>query len=146
MPHLSASYSVTVRLDIPNEPGMLGKITTRIGEDGGSIGAIDTVRAEGANLVRDITINCEDVAHEKRIVDGLETIPGVVVVAHSDRTFLTHLGGKIEVTSKLPLKTRDDLSMAYTPGVARVCMEIADKCPVHRTLEGVIRVETTQVS
>ena len=127
MPHLSASYSVTVRLEIANKPGMLGKITTRIGEDGGSIGAIDTVRVEGANLLRDITINCMDVAHEKRIVKGIETLDGVAVVARSDRTFLTHLGGKIEVKSKLPLKTRDDLSMAYTPGVARVCMEIAEK-------------------
>ncbi len=127
MPHLSASYSVTVRLEIANRPGMLGIITTRIGEAGGNIGAIDTVRVEGPALIRDITINCENEAHEQRIVDALQGLDGVQVVASSDRTFLIHLGGKIEVVSKLPLKTRDDLSMAYTPGVARVCREIHQK-------------------
>ena len=143
MPHLSASYAVTARLEIANKPGMLGKIATRIGEAGGSIGAIDTVRAEGKSLVRDITINCENEDHEKRIVAGLNGIDGVEVVASSDRTFLVHLGGKIEVKSKLPLKTRDDLSMAYTPGVARVCMEIARKPEMSHNLT--IRKNTVAV-
>jgi malate dehydrogenase (oxaloacetate-decarboxylating) len=132
VPHLSASHSITVRLEILNIPGQLGKITTRIGEAGGSIGAIDTVRAEGDNLLRDITINAMDLEHEKRIHDALNSIEGVRVLASSDRTFLMHLGGKIEVISRLPLKTRDDLSIAYTPGVARVCLAIAaDKQASH---------------
>ncbi len=127
MAHLTASHSITVRLEIANVPGMLGRITTRIGELGGSIGAIDTVRLaqDGRVLVRDITINAENEAHETRLKDGLNGIEGVNVVAVSDRTFLMHLGGKIEVISRLPLKTRDDLSIAYTPGVARVCNAIA---------------------
>lgn len=132
MPHLSASYSVTLRLEIRNVPGQLGKIATRIGEVGGSIGAIDTVRVEGASMVRDITVNATDFEHERRIRDALNGMEGVQVIASSDRTFLMHLGGKIEVTSKLPLKTRDDLSIAYTPGVARVCNAIAaDKSASH---------------
>ncbi len=128
MPHLSAAYSVTVRLEIKNKPGMLGKIATRIGELGGSIGAIDTVRTEqnGMVLIRDISIDTENEAHERKVRDGLQGMDGVNVVAVSDLTFLAHLGGKIEVTSKLPLKTRAELSIAYTPGVARICRAIAE--------------------
>jgi malate dehydrogenase (oxaloacetate-decarboxylating) len=127
VPHLSASYSITIRLEIVNKPGMLGTIATRIGEAGGSIGAIDTVRVEqnGKLLIRDITVSTENEAHERVIRDALQGINGVNVRAVSDRTFLMHLGGKIEVRSKLPLKTRDDLSIAYTPGVARICRAIA---------------------
>src|SRR5207253_2134169 len=77
-------------------------------------------------LVRDVTINCRDDAHGQAIVEAIKGIAGIEVQNVSDRTFLMHLGGKIEVTSKLPLRTRDDLSMAYTPGVARVCRAIAD--------------------
>ncbi len=127
MAHLSASYSVTMRLHIDNKPGMLGRIATIIGEAGGSIGAIDTVRVEdhGRMLVRDITVNAENEEHEIRLKKAVNKIPGVIVRSVSDRVFLHHLGGKIEVLSRLPLKTRDDLSIAYTPGVARVCRAIA---------------------
>ncbi len=127
MAHLSASYSVTMRLHIDNKPGMLGKIATVIGDAGGSIGAIDTVRVEdnGRILVRDITVNAENEEHEQRLKKAVNKIPGVLVRSVSDRVFLHHLGGKIEVHSRLPLKTRDDLSIAYTPGVARVCRAIA---------------------
>ncbi|MGB0652515.1 MAG: NAD-dependent malic enzyme [Thermoplasmatota archaeon] len=127
MPHLSASYSVTMRLHIDNQPGMLGRIATVIGEAGGSIGAIDTVRFEknGRVLVRDVTVNCENEAHEQRLKKAVGKVDGVEVRSTSDRVFLSHLGGKIEVISRMQLKTRDDLSMAYTPGVARVCRAIA---------------------
>jgi malate dehydrogenase (oxaloacetate-decarboxylating) len=127
MPHLSASYSITVRLKIDNKPGMLGKIATRIGEVGGSIGAIDMVRTEegGKALIRDITIDCESEEHAQKVAHAIDKMDGVSVVAVSDRVFLAHLGGKITVHSKIPLKTRDDLSIAYTPGVARVCWAIA---------------------
>lgn len=127
MPHLSASYSITLRLAIDNKPGMLGKIATRIGELGGSIGAIDMVRTEkkGQVLIRDITVDCSSEEHAASIEKGLNDMDGVTVTAVSDRVFLAHLGGKITMHSKLPLKTRDDLSIAYTPGVARVCWAIA---------------------
>jgi malate dehydrogenase (oxaloacetate-decarboxylating) len=120
----TASHSQTVRLEIKNVPGMLGRVTSAIGKAGGDIGAIDLVQAGKAIVVRDITFNARDERHGAQVVDRLRAIRGIAVVNVSDRTFLMHLGGKIEVRGKVALKTRDDLSMAYTPGVARVCMAI----------------------
>ncbi len=120
----SASYSMTVRLDILNRPGMLGKVTSAIGKAGGDIGAIDLVWVEKDTVRRDITFKARDDRHGAEVVERLRGVPGVKVVNVSDRTFLMHLGGKIEVKGKMAVKTRDDLSMAYTPGVARVCMAI----------------------
>jgi len=122
----SASNSITVRLKIPNRPGMLAEITSVIGEQGGNIGAIDIVRPGEDTLSRDITINARSDEHAHTIVDEVREIDGVSVVNVSDRTFLMHLGGKLEVTSKTPIRTRDQLSMAYTPGVARVSEAIFD--------------------
>jgi len=122
----SASYSLTVRCEIENHPGMLGQLTSLIGQEGGDIGAVDIVRADRRLMVRDITINARDDTHGQAIVRSVRALPGVRVVNISDRTFLMHLGGKIEVQSRFPIKTRDDLSMVYTPGVARVCRAIAD--------------------
>src|SRR5258705_3086200 len=120
----SASYSLTVRLEIENKPGMLGKVTSAIGKAGGDIGAVDLVEMTGGRVLRDITIKASDSQHGQAIIERLRSLAGVRVVNISDRTFLMHLGGKIEVQSKVPIRTRDDLSMAYTPGVARVCMAI----------------------
>src|SRR6202795_3613688 len=119
-----ASYSLPARVRIANLPGMLGKVTSAIGEAGGDIGAVDIVEAGGQTMTRDVTFKCSDEAHGQRIVEGLKGVEGVTVVNVSDRTFLMHLGGKIEVNGRIAVKTRDDLSMAYTPGVARVCMAI----------------------
>ncbi len=120
----SASYSLTVRLDILNRPGMLGKVTSAIGKAGGDIGAIDLVQVGKTTVTRDITFKARDDKHGAQVVERLRSVPGVKVGNVSDRTFLMHLGGKIEVRGKMAVKTRDDLSMAYTPGVARVCMAI----------------------
>ena len=120
----SPSYSLTLRLRYPDQPGLLGRITSTIGEAGGYIGAVDIVDVRSSCITRDFTVNASDVEHGEAIVEVLKTIVGLEVLKASDRTFLMHLGGKIEVVSKVPLKTRDDLSMAYTPGVARVCMAI----------------------
>ena len=120
----SASYSITMRLEIHNKPGMLGKTTTAIGEAGGDIRAVDIAGFTKDTIIRDITVNARDDKHGREIVDHVKKLDGIHVVSISDRTFLMHLGGKIEVVSKTPLKTRDDLSMAYTPGVARVSMAI----------------------
>jgi len=122
----SASYSFTVRLDIENRPGMLGRVTSAIGQAGGDIGAVDLVEASRDRVERDITIKARDSDHARRIVGRLKVVSGVQVANVSDRTFLMHLGGKIEIRSKVPLRTRDDLSMAYTPGVARVCLAIKE--------------------
>ena len=120
----SASNSITARVAIANRPGMLAKVTSVIGEKGGNIGAIDIVRAETDELTRDITINTRSDEHAQSIVQEIRGIEGVEVVNLSDRTFLLHLSGKLEVESKSPLQTRDQLSMAYTPGVARVSESI----------------------
>src|SRR5574341_1093825 len=122
----SASYSFTIRLQIRNRPGMLGRVASAIGEAGGDIGAVDLVETTRDRTERDITVKARDSAHAQQIVDGLRHIGGVRVLNISDRTFLMHLGGKIEVRNKVPIRTRDDLSMAYTPGVARVCLAIRD--------------------
>jgi malate dehydrogenase (oxaloacetate-decarboxylating) len=103
---------------------MLGKITSAIGKGGGDIGAIDVVGVGKTTITRDLTFKASDERHGEQIVERLRAVEGVKVVHVSDRTFLMHLGGKIEIKSKAPVKTRDDLSMAYTPGVARVCMAI----------------------
>lgn len=116
---------MTLRVKILNQPGKLGQITTAIGQAGGDIGAIDIVSVGKDFLIRDITVNAYSEQHDEEIKKVIEAIDGVEVVNASDRTFLIHLGGKIEIASKIPLKTRADLSMAYTPGVARVCEAIA---------------------
>ena len=89
--------------------------------------AFDVTAARGDRLQIDLTIAAPDADHEERITDALAAVEGVQVGKVSDRTFLLHIGGKIEVTSKVPLRNRDDLSMAYTPGVARVCRAIAKR-------------------
>jgi malate dehydrogenase (oxaloacetate-decarboxylating) len=122
----SASYSLTVRLEISNRPGMLGRVASAIGAAGGDIGAVDLVESAKDRIVRDITVKARDSQHGQQIVARLRGTAGIKVVNVSDRTFLMHLGGKIEIKSKVPLRTRDDLSMAYTPGVARVCLAIRD--------------------
>ncbi len=122
----SASYSITVRVEIQNRPGMLGRVTSAIGAAGGDIGAVDIVELVRDVIVRDLTINARDDRHGQELVAALRRLDGVRVVNVSDRTFLMHLGGKIGIRNKVPVRTRDDLSMAYTPGVARVCLAIKE--------------------
>ena len=123
-PTPSPGYSLTVRVKIRNRPGSLGMLTTAIGKAGGDIGAIDIVSVGHDVLTRDVTVNAASVGHGEQVVAAMTAVDGIEVVNVSDRTFLMHLGGKIEVTSKVALSTRADLSMAYTPGVARVCEAI----------------------
>ncbi len=126
MSHFSPAYSITVRLRYRDVPGALGLLTSAIGGAGGSIGAIDIVDSRDGAITRDVTVQATNVEHGKTIVTAVNALKDVEVVHVSDRTFLMHLGGKIEVVSRVPIKTRDDLSMAYTPGVARVCQAIAE--------------------
>jgi malate dehydrogenase (oxaloacetate-decarboxylating) len=120
----SASYSLTLRVKLSSRAGTFGEVATAIGRAGGDIGAIDIVSAGPDYIIRDITVNSISSEHGEMIVDAVRSIDGIEVINVSDRTFLMHLGGKIEVVPKMPLKTRADLSMAYTPGVARVCEAI----------------------
>ena len=125
-PHLSASFSATLRVHLDNRPGSFARLAQTIGDAGGLLDAIDVVRVEKRKKVRDVTVLAADEAHIARIVQAVRALEGVEVDHISDRTLLLHLGGKLEVTPTIPLKTRDDLSMAYAPGVARVCRAIAD--------------------
>ena len=121
----NAGDSIIVRLKIDRQGQTLAQITTKIAELSGILGAIDIVRPiskEGS--IRDFSIYTNGPEHADKIVSTLRAIKGVDLIQHSDRTFLLHQGGKIEVTSKHALKTREDLSMAYTPGVGKVCSAI----------------------
>ncbi|HEY2440290.1 MAG TPA: NAD-dependent malic enzyme [Solirubrobacteraceae bacterium] len=122
----SAQYSLTLRVEIDHRPGMLGKVASAIGDAGGTIGAVDLVSVEGPHTIRDITVETGDAADWPRLTAAVDAIAGARVLDSTDRTFMLHMGGKIEVTNKHPVKTRDELSMAYTPGVARVCSAIHD--------------------
>lgn len=123
----SAGNAITLRVKLSNRPGVLGRVTAAIGEAGGNIGVIDIVGTEGKFLIRDLTVDTSGTDHAAAIAERVRTIEGAELLQVSDRTFLVHLGGKIAVTSKIPLRTRDELSMAYTPGVARVCQAIREE-------------------
>jgi malate dehydrogenase (oxaloacetate-decarboxylating) len=124
-PTPSASYSLTLRVRLSSRAGTLGELTIAIGRAGGDIGAIDIVTVGNDYIIRDITVSSVSSTHGEQIVEAVKDVDGVELLQVSDPTFLMHLGGKIEVVSKVPLKTRADLSMAYTPGVARICDAIA---------------------
>lgn len=132
--HPSVSYSFTMRLRIKNRPGMLAKVLTAIAAQKGDPGAVDVVEASPAFKERDLTVNARDEAHAEAILQAVRKIKGVTVRHVSDRVFLLHLGGKIRIQNKVPVNTRDALSMAYTPGVARVCLAIAEDKRKARTL------------
>jgi malate dehydrogenase (oxaloacetate-decarboxylating) len=121
----SASYSITVRLMSDTDPSVVGRVATAVGQAGGVVTAIDVADSRHDRIVVDITCSATDGEHADEIVAALRAVDGVTVHKVSDRTFLLHIGGKIEVASKVPLRNRDDLSMAYTPGVARVSLALA---------------------
>jgi len=122
----SPSYSVTLRLEIENRIGMFSQIANAISQAGGDLGSIDIVRVERGKIIRDVTVNARDDAHEKEIVNSVKKIEGIKVLRVMDRTFSVHEGGKIEIHNKVPVRNRDDLSKVYTPGVARVCRDIQE--------------------
>src|SRR3954463_8568250 len=124
--HPSASFSATVRVRLEDRPGAFAALAPGIAGAGGSLGAIDLVRVDHRHKVRDVTVLADDAVHLEEIAGAMRAVEGVEVEHVSDRTFLAHLGGKIEMQGKIPLKTRDDLSMAYTPGVARISSAIAE--------------------
>ncbi len=122
----NASFSFTVRIVFHNKHGELGQIATAIDKAGGSLNNISLVEEKQNTVTRDITIDASSEEHIQKIISAIKSLKKIRILNISDRTFLLHLGGKIEVVSKTPLNTRADLSMAYTPGVARVCNAIAE--------------------
>ncbi|SDU83987.1 NAD-dependent malic enzyme [Jiangella alkaliphila] len=122
----SVSYSITVRLEVPAGGTSVGQLTAAVEKAGGLVTALD-VTASGADRIQvDVTCAATSSAHAGELVMALRSVPGVVIGKVSDRTFLVHLGGKIEVVSKVPIRNRDDLSLIYTPGVARVSQALVD--------------------
>ncbi len=122
----SPSYSITIRLEIDNRVGMFAQIATVISAAGGNLGTVDIVRVEKGKIVRDVTADARNYEHEKEIVRAIKKLKGVRVLRVMDRTFSGHEGGKIEIHNRVPVRNRDDLSQVYTPGVARVCMDIRE--------------------
>ncbi|HEV7762215.1 MAG TPA: NAD-dependent malic enzyme [Acidimicrobiales bacterium] len=128
----TAAYSVRLKVRLDNRPGSLGRLATALGEAGGNISAIGGFDVRGPALEEDLVINCSSEEHIERVRKAVEGLDGVEVLELLDRTYLMHDGGKIEVLARMPVNDRDDLSMAYTPGVARVCRTIAeDPARVH---------------
>jgi malate dehydrogenase (oxaloacetate-decarboxylating) len=127
VPSVSAQYSVVVRVELDARQEPLGKLTAKIAESDGALQGVDLVPGAGGEgkRVREFTIDARDQRHWERIMRAIGSTRGARVLSYVDRTMAMHRGGKIEQHNKYPLKTRDDLSMAYTPGVARVCQEIA---------------------
>ncbi len=122
----ATQYSIHLRISLSNVPGVLGRLATAIGEAGGNIFAVDAFVAKGEQVDRDIVVNCTSVEHQAVVVEAVRNTTGVTLHDWWDRTFRMHEGGKIEVLPLCPVGDQEDLSMAYTPGVARVCTAIAD--------------------
>jgi malate dehydrogenase (oxaloacetate-decarboxylating) len=122
----SAGFSITIRVGVSADPYAIGRLTMAVGEAGGIVTALDVVDSDPTTVIADLTCDTADATHAAQVTEALAALDGVDVRKVSDRTFLLHLGGKIEVTPKVALRNRDDLSRAYTPGVARVCLAIAE--------------------
>ncbi|WP_134704473.1 NAD-dependent malic enzyme [Ammoniphilus sp. YIM 78166] len=118
---------IIVRVQFQKETVSFGDIAKTIGEAGGDIIGVDVISSSKTHTVRDITVSAYDQSHGQLIADTLKKLQGITIIHVSDRTFLMHVGGKIEVTSRIPIKNRDDLSRVYTPGVARICTAIAEE-------------------
>ena len=123
--HTSPCYSITIRLSMEQSPEMLGLVTSTIGSNGGMTGAVSIVSMEKGRIVRDLVVQACETSQEQQIVNALATLSGVTVLSVKDRTFDYHEGGKIQIKGKRELKSLDDLAIAYTPGVARVSLEVA---------------------
>jgi len=122
----SPGYAVTLRVELLSSTDSTGALTAAVSNAGASLTALDVVESAHNSIVVDVTCNASDENHSKKITEAISAVPGATVRKVSDRTFLLHLGGKLEVQSKVPLKNRDDLSRAYTPGVARICTAIVE--------------------
>jgi malate dehydrogenase (oxaloacetate-decarboxylating) len=139
----SAQYSLRLRIEMERGPGSLARVATAIGATGGAIGSIDVIEAGQARAVRDMVVDCTGPDAAAEIVAALEDLGNVNLLEVTDRTLELHKGGKLFTGLSAPLKTRDDLSMAYTPGVARVCQAIAED--PNRAFEYTIKANTVAV-
>ncbi|MGA7206441.1 MAG: NAD-dependent malic enzyme, partial [Specibacter sp.] len=134
MANPSPGNSITLRVSAPSNFTVTSELATAVAATGAAVTALDVTESRHESIVVDITANTTDDSHAERVKDALNAMEGVKVLHVSDRTFLMHLGGKLEVVPKVALRNRDDLSRAYTPGVARVCMAIAEDPEAARNL------------
>ena len=123
----NSSFSLTLRLEIPNRVGMLASVTQAIATSGGNLGQIDLIEQTRQFSIRDLTVDAASSDHAEEIVQSLKDLEQITVLDVYDRTFNLHRGGKISITSRIHLKSISDLAMAYTPGVGRICNAIAQK-------------------
>jgi malate dehydrogenase (oxaloacetate-decarboxylating) len=120
----TAAYSLKIRVRLDNRPGALGELATAIGTVGANIVGLEGFEAKGKHLDEDLVVNCRDEAHQQQVLDAIRALDHIELLSWFDRTFQMHEGGKIEVLPLAPVLDREDLSMAYTPGVARICTAI----------------------
>ena len=119
------SFSLTIRIELPNRAGMLASVTQAIASVGGNLGQIDLIEQSRNTSIREINVDASSTEHNEEIIDAVKALPEIKVLNIYDRTFNLHRGGKITIESKIPLKSQSDLAMAYTPGVGRICNAIA---------------------
>ncbi len=128
----TAAYSIRLRVRLGNVPGALGRLATAIGDVGGNIWSLEGFEAKKESLDEDVVVNCSSEAHQQQVIDAVRAVEGIELLEWEDRTFALHAGGKIDVVSRIAVNDRDDLSMAYTPGVARICKAVeADEYLAH---------------
>jgi malate dehydrogenase (oxaloacetate-decarboxylating) len=139
----SAQFSLTLRVELDRRPGQLGMVASAIGEAGASIGTIDAIELGELKAIREISVMCANLAHSEEVISAVEAVEGCTLIEVTDRTFELHRGGKLYTGLKSAIKTRDDLSMAYTPGVGRVCMAIHEE--PEKAFEYTIRSNTVAV-
>ena len=143
MSSTTAAYSLKIRVRLDNRPGALGDLATAVGATGANIVGLEGFEAKGKHLDEDLIVNCRDEAHQQQVIAAIEGLDGIELLSWEDRTFAMHDGGKIEVLPLAPVMDREDLSMAYTPGVARICMAIHDD--VSRSHDLTIRRNTVAI-
>jgi len=125
VPQVAISFTIIMRVEMPNTTGAFSQLANAIGDAGGVIAAVDMRSVTRAHVIRDVTVNVSSDVIGNEVRESVEELEGVRIISISDSTFLAHLGGKIRIEPKIPVKTRQDLSIVYTPGVARVSMAIA---------------------
>ncbi len=139
----TAAFSLHLRVRLENTPGSLGRLAVAIGDAGGNITQLEGFDVRGEFLDEDIVVNCTSEEHQEQVKAAISGLEGVEITTCRDRTFEMHEGGKVEVLARMPIRDREDLSMAYTPGVARVCMAIAED--VERSRDLTIRKNTVAI-
>ncbi len=139
----TAAYSLKIRVRLDNRPGALGELATAVGATGANIVGLEGFEAKGRHLDEDCIVNCRDEAHQQQVIAAIDALEHIELLEWEDRTFTMHDGGKIEVLPLAPVMDREDLSMAYTPGVARVCMAI--NADVSRSFDLTIRRNTVAI-